>query len=109
MRTYYRKRPQIIADAERRGVPVYVLRNNTEMQMESYLAEIFGLADADATIWRRMPRWTRPARPSCAFRRGSATAVQLASQTAPIRRMQHEMAREANLISRSSGDEPSAT
>ena len=29
LRTYYRKRPQVIADAERRGIPMYVLRNNT--------------------------------------------------------------------------------
>ena len=45
LRTYYRKRPRIIADAERRNIPVYVLRNNTEVQMENYLAGIFGVED----------------------------------------------------------------
>ena len=44
-------------------------------------------------------RWNRSAA-------ASATSVQLSPQEAYVRRLQHEMAREANLLSRSSGSDP---
>ena len=40
---YYRKRPRVIADAERRGLPIYALRANTVAQMETCLSDIFNL------------------------------------------------------------------
>ncbi|MDO9066495.1 MAG: AAA family ATPase, partial [Chloroflexota bacterium] len=41
LKSYYRKKPQPLRDAERLGLPIYVLRANTILQMESSLAEIF--------------------------------------------------------------------
>ncbi len=105
LRTYYRKRPQVIMEAERRGIPVYVLRNNTVIQMETYLAEIFGLErqEEEDAIQRAM----EDARQAIArIHAGERTSVQLSPQEAYIRRMQHQLAREANLASRSSGEEP---
>jgi hypothetical protein len=103
LRTYYRKRPQAIADAERRGIPVYVLRNNTVAQIESYLAEIFGLTrESDAL--RAALEEAREAIEEVMG--GVHETAQLAPQEAYIRRMQHELAREANLFSRSSGSDP---
>jgi len=43
LKSYYRKRPRAIVDAERRGTPVYVLRSNTLRQIKSSLAEVFGV------------------------------------------------------------------
>ncbi|HEX7588458.1 MAG TPA: AAA family ATPase, partial [Anaerolineae bacterium] len=43
LKNYYRKRPPIVTDAERRGVPVYVLRSNTLTQMEGVLEDLFGV------------------------------------------------------------------
>ena len=43
LKNYYRKHPQPIADAERRRVPVYVLRANTINQAETCLGDIFGV------------------------------------------------------------------
>jgi len=43
LKSYYRKRPQAITEAERMGVPIYVLRSNTVAQMEGALVDIFGL------------------------------------------------------------------
>jgi stage III sporulation protein SpoIIIAA len=104
LRTYYRKRPAAIADAERKGIPVYVLRNNTVTQMENYLAEIFGLGQgSDNTTEAAMEETRRAVERIMA---GQSHAVQLNPQEPAIRRMQHEMAREANLLSRSSGTEP---
>jgi len=105
LRNYYRKRPQVISDAERRGIPVYVLRNNTETQMERYLVEIFGLAQMpdDQEITDALAQ-ARDA--ILRIQAGERTAVQLPSQAAHIRRLQHDLARQANLTSRSAGDEP---
>ena len=45
LKSYYRKRPQPIVEAEERRLPVYVLRSNTLIQMESFLADLFGVSD----------------------------------------------------------------
>jgi len=44
LKNYYRRRPQPLRDAEMRGTPVYVLRSNTESQMENVLAGLFPVA-----------------------------------------------------------------
>ena len=100
----YRRRPKVIGEAERRRIPVYVLRSNTMAQMEAFLTDLFGLGqdDADAAFERAM-RETEEA-----IRRvlQGAGAIDLSPQNAYIRRYQHEMAREADLLSRSFGKEP---
>ncbi|NLG50617.1 MAG: AAA family ATPase, partial [Chloroflexi bacterium] len=73
-------------------------------QMENYLAEIFGLGQgSDNTTEAAMEETRRAVERIMA---GQSHAVQLNPQEPAIRRMQHEMAREANLLSRSSGTEP---
>ena len=111
LRTYYRKRPQVISEAERRGVPVYVLRNNTEVQMERYLVDIFGLSQGSAEGYlldrRRVSSAVDEARQAIlSITNGQRASVQLSPQAAAMRRRQHQLAREANLLSRSSGKEP---
>ena len=103
LRTYYRKRPQIIADAERRGIPIYVLRNNTVVQMESYLVEIFGLQREDPSVGAALEEARQAILRVTA---GERDSVQLSPQSSYVRRLQHQMARDANLLSRSVGTEP---
>ena len=100
----YRRRPKVIGEAERRRIPVYVLRSNTVAQMEAFLTDLFGLGQDDAdTAFERAMRETEEA-----IRRvlQGAGAIDLSPQNAYIRRYQHEMAREADLLSRSFGKEP---
>ncbi|MCY4114256.1 MAG: AAA family ATPase [Chloroflexi bacterium] len=40
LRSFFRRRPRLLRDAEARGTPVYVLRSNTVLQMESCLMEL---------------------------------------------------------------------
>lgn len=47
LKNYYRQRPKLISDAERRGVPIYVLRANTATQMEDFIVDIFDLERED--------------------------------------------------------------
>ena len=44
LRNNYRKRTRVIVDAERRGMPVHVLRANTVEQMERFLGGLFDLS-----------------------------------------------------------------
>jgi stage III sporulation protein SpoIIIAA len=107
LRTYYRKRPAAVEEAERRGIPVYVLRSNTETQMEKYMAEVFDLDLQTDTSVPAMELAVEDARR--AIERvisGERTSVQLSSQDSMARKLQHQMAKDANLYSRSSGIEP---
>jgi len=103
LRSYYRKRPRVIVDAERRGTPVYVLRANTVTQIEECLADIFNLEKAG-----RDPVTSAMHETEEAIRRvlNGAKMVELSPQNAYVRRQQHQMAREAQLISFSRGKEP---
>jgi stage III sporulation protein SpoIIIAA len=102
-KSYYRKRPQIIADAERAGLSVYVLRSNTVTQMEKCLADIFGLREVSDPFSAAM-RETQEAIEKIVS--GERASVALSPQDAFIRRRQHQMARAANLLSQSKGKEP---
>ncbi len=103
LKNYYRRRPQPISDAERRGIPVYVLRANTISQMEGCLADIFGLETADPD-----PLTVAVSEAEEAIRRvlSGQKSADLSPQNSYVRRQQHEMARQANLISHSYGKEP---
>jgi len=103
LRSYYRKRPQLISDAERHGLPVYVLRSNTVTQIQTYLADIYGLevrGDPSAAAMRE----TQDA--IAGILSGARTSIELHPQGPSVRRQQHELARQASLISRSAGREP---
>jgi len=103
LKNYYRKHPQPIAEAERRRIPVYVLRANTINQMESCLGDVFGLSVEMEDPAERAISETQEA-----IRRvlAGSNSEELQPAGAEIRRLQHEMARAANLVSHSYGNEP---
>jgi stage III sporulation protein SpoIIIAA len=103
LKSFYRKRPQPISEAERLGVPVYVLRSNTLVQMESSLADIFELSPDETDPFSSAMRETQEAIRKVLT---GARSVELSPQAASIRRYQHELARKYNLISHSRGREP---
>jgi stage III sporulation protein SpoIIIAA len=103
LKSFYRKRPQPINEAERAGVPVYVLRSNTLNQMESSLADIFELSPEETDPFSSAMREAQEAIRKVMT---GARSVELSPQASSIRRYQHEMARRYNLISHSRGREP---
>ncbi len=104
LRSYYRKRPRIIVDAENRGLPIHVLRSNTVKQMETFLEGLFHLEKrADTMSMEQILAETQAA--IAAVLEGEAW-VDLSPAPADIRRMQHRLAEEAHLTSRSYGREP---
>jgi hypothetical protein len=102
-RSYYRRRPQIIVQAEEKGVPIHVLRSNTVSKMESALVELFNLPETEIDPVAIAMRETREA-----IRRvqAGARSIDLSPQNAYIRRRQHQLIRQASLISHSYGKEP---
>ena len=104
LKNYFRQKPQPIADAERRNVPVYVLRSNTVTQMEHYLLDVFQLRRDDPDlVFDSAMRETQHAIQR--LLKGEKS-VELSPQEASIRSQQHQLARTANLISHSYGREP---
>jgi len=107
LKTYYRDRQQTIVDAEHRGMPIYVLRANTVSQMEQFLSDLFNLSSqeqfgssSDLTDVK-----TQTQQAISAVLNGERW-VDLPPGPALVRRLQHEMARNAELVSHSYGKEP---
>ncbi len=102
-KSYYRQRPRTISDAEQNNLPIYVLRSNSAAQMESCLADLFGLTDAE-----RMPYENAMEETEEAVRRilAGERVLDLTPQNAFVRRQQHQLARASNLVSHSYGKEP---
>lgn len=103
LKSYYRKRPVAISDAELRGVPVYVLRSNTGTQIEHALVDLFGLSAAEQSFDEAVLEAEAAVR---SILHGERDMVELAPQTSTVRRWQHDLARQANLLSLSHGREP---
>lgn len=103
LKSYFRNRPVVINDAEARGIPIFILRNNTNTNIERALVDLYGLSPT-TTASERALRETRDAIRSVLS--GSRTMIELSPQAAPIRKQQHDMARQANLSSLSRGKEP---
>jgi len=110
LKNYYRRRPKIIVDAERRGKSVYVLRASTVSQIETFLIDVFDpdLSGEHAPAGDEDPfsGALREAREAITLVRAGRDYVDLTPQANPIRRRQHDLARRAHLESVSFGDEP---
>ena len=103
LKNYYRQQPQAIVDAERRNIPVYILRSNTATQMEQCLVDIFHMATGPIDTFSEAMRETQEGIQRVLNGAGDA---ELAPQSASIRSQQHQLVRAANLVSHSYGREP---
>jgi hypothetical protein len=92
-------------DAENRGMPIYVLRANTVNQMQQFLSGLFNLSEEppDEGGEDRVRQETMAA--ISAVLNGERW-VELQPASSAVRRLQHQMARQANLLSHSYGKEP---
>jgi len=92
-------------DAENRGIPIYVLRSNTINQMERFLSGLFNLQPAGprAHSEEEALRQTQGAIDTVL---NGERWVELSPASSYIRRLQHQMARQANLLSYSFGKDP---
>jgi stage III sporulation protein SpoIIIAA len=100
LKSEYRQKTAGLREAEDRGLPIYVLKSNTIVQMEASLTSIFSLEvdPREAAL--------RETEEAIGLVINREEPVELSPQNAYIRRLQHQMAERANLISRSRGREP---
>jgi hypothetical protein len=100
LRSYFRRFPDTLREAEQRGIPVHVLRSNTQQQMQQVLITLFhlsvdpesyGIREAEEAIDRVLE---------------GDEPIELQPAAANIRRQQHAMAERYNLVSKSWGREP---
>jgi stage III sporulation protein SpoIIIAA len=107
LRAYYRDHQATVVEAERRGMPIYVLRANSVSQIEQFLTDLFNIASgeivAPATLSDEARSETQTA---IAAVMNGERYVDMPPASPIVRRIQHEMAREADLVSHSYGKEP---
>ncbi len=103
LKNHYRQNPARLQRAEEGGVPVYVLRSNTQTQMEMMLADIFNVKEpADPTTEAMIETEDAINR----VVNGETDSIELRPQSNFLRRLQHQMAERYNLNSESRGREP---
>jgi stage III sporulation protein SpoIIIAA len=105
LRSYYRNRQRPVIDAENRGMPIYVLRANTVNQMQHFLSDLYNLSTSVPED-RSMDPAVQSTQAAIDAVLNGERFVELPPATAYIRRLQHQMARQANLTSHSYGKEP---
>ena len=125
LKSYYRQGSQRVRQAEDRGVPVYVLRNNTITQMERQLSDVFQISASESDDQYVPPARSPSASSTSAtgevhvtdamleaetaitqVMNGELSAVELAPRGSYVRRLQHQMAERYNVHSESRGREP---
>jgi hypothetical protein len=127
VKSFYRQGSQRVREAEDRGVPVYVLRNNTSTQIERQLADIFNIAaraeqhdDDEEEITPPPPGLPGPVGHDGAFSdamleaetaigrvlNGERDSIELQPRSSYVRRLQHQLAERYNVQSESRGREP---
>ena len=112
LKNYYRQGAERVRLAEDRGVPVYVLRNNTVTQMERQLADVFHINlpdDAEIASPSQEEELVARLETEEAITKvlnGERQVVELTPRSNYIRRLQHELAERYNVRSESQGREP---
>jgi stage III sporulation protein SpoIIIAA len=97
-----RRQPRRLRDAQARGIPFYIVRSNTIVQMENFLRSAFGVDDhssldeaAVREVEEAVDEVLELGRP-----------VELSPQNNHLRRLQHELVERFGLSSESKGQEP---
>ena len=102
LRHSYRKKPALIREAENRALPIYVMKSNTQFQIEQTLLHFNERSVIDDPITVAY----RETEDAIAQVQREGYPVEMPPANSYIRRVQHELAGRFNLASESYGDEP---
>jgi stage III sporulation protein SpoIIIAA len=107
-KSYYRRKPQKVRDAETANLPIYVLRKHTPLQLKQMLGTIHPAGATGDSGGRKnvLGIALKEAEAAADRVREGQETVELSPQSAYIRRLQHLIAERGNLYSQSSGREP---
>jgi len=101
LRPYYRRKPQTLHDAEARGIPIYVVKSNTILQLEQVLLTMRSERSGDPVVAA-----LKETEDGIGQVLNQYNPVDLNPQNAYVRRLQHMLVQRYNLNSRSLGAEP---
>ncbi len=101
-KSHYRRKPQLLRDAEQRGVPVYVVRSDKIAQMEQGLANVYRVDDRSESVAQAL----QEAEEAIEEIKRTGQTVELSPQNAFIRRLQHQLAEKYHLATKSTGKAP---
>jgi hypothetical protein len=101
-KSHYRRKSQVLRDAELTGIPIYVVRSDKTSQMEQGLANIYRVEEHSDSVALALME-TEEAIEEI---KRSGQTVELSPQNAFIRRLQHQLAEKYNLVTRSTGKAP---
>jgi stage III sporulation protein SpoIIIAA len=101
-KAYYRTRSQKIIDAENANIPVYVLKSNTPNQIRQLLSSIYPATGQKDPITMAV----KEAETAVDQIHKGEKVVELSPQSAYIRRLQHLVAEQNDLLSDSAGKDP---
>jgi hypothetical protein len=104
-RRYYRERLKPIVDAEEKGMPVYVIKSNSGGQIEQFLSDLFSTPMPHNTE-KGPEKAIEQARAAILAVQAGEKYVDLDPVNASIRRKQHSLAQESDLVSQSYGKDP---
>ncbi len=108
-KSYYRRKPQKIRDAEAANLPIYVLRKHTPLQLKQMLATVHPGGGNNVKSNRgsgALNYALREAEEAASQVMRESDTVELSPQSAYIRRLQHLIAERNQLASSSSGKDP---
>ena len=97
-----RRQPRRLRDAHAKGIPFYVVRSNTIVQMENFLSSVFGVNDPTAGDEEAL----REVEEAIDQALEEGGPVELSPQNNHLRRLQHQIIERYGLTSRSKGEEP---
>jgi hypothetical protein len=101
-KSHYRRKSEVLRDAERRGIPIYVVRSDRASQMEQGLANIYRVEEQSDSVAMAL----REAEEAIQEIKLSGEMMELSPQNAFIRRLQHQLAEKYNLATKSTGKAP---
>jgi len=101
-KSHYRRKSQVLRDAELKGIPIYVVRSDKASQMEQGLANIYRVEEHSDSVALALME-TEEAIEEI---KRSGQTVELSPQNAFIRRLQHQLAEKYNLVTKSAGKAP---
>jgi stage III sporulation protein SpoIIIAA len=105
-KSYYRRKPPRIKEAEAAGIPLYVLKSNTPTQIRQFLDNVFPLEKTGAGRKDSLQSALNEAEDAVSEINNGQEQVELSPQSAYIRRLQHLIAERNDLSSRSLGRDP---
>jgi hypothetical protein len=102
LKNYYRRRPDVLRQAESGGVPVHILKSNSVAQVKEALGRLYDVERPDSSLQKALNEAME------AIRKVKSTLrpAEISPQNAYVRRLQHQLVTENELVARSTGKEP---